>query len=169
MHAAPSATCKTSSTDARPVIPPSPAMSLINEALKKAQKLRTGDPAGTAASVPGSGMHVTKRGEPRSAQQLMLMAAGGVVLVVLSVVATFWFVNRAPASKPAPKPVIVKSADTSAPIPAIIPPVVATETLPAKSAPPPVAVEKPVTIATRSEEHTSELQPRQYLVCRLLL
>jgi cytoskeletal protein RodZ len=123
-------------------------MSLINEALKKAQKLRTGDPAGTAASVPGSGMHVTKRGEPRSAQQLMLMAAGGVVLVVLSVVATFWFVNRAPASKPAPKPVIVKSADTSAPIPAIIPPVVATETLPAKSAPPPVAVEKPVTIAT---------------------
>src|SRR3712207_7115307 len=24
-------------------------------------------------------------------------------------------------------------------------------------------------LATRSEEHTSELQPRQYLVCRLLL
>src|SRR3712207_8215891 len=27
----------------------------------------------------------------------------------------------------------------------------------------------PATIATRSEEHTSELQSRQYLVCRLLL
>src|SRR3712207_7389386 len=29
--------------------------------------------------------------------------------------------------------------------------------------------EEPVTIDLRSEEHTSELQSRQYLVCRLLL
>src|SRR3712207_8970159 len=29
--------------------------------------------------------------------------------------------------------------------------------------------EKPIDIAERSEEHTSELQSRQYLVCRLLL
>src|SRR3712207_8590951 len=28
---------------------------------------------------------------------------------------------------------------------------------------------KPATLETRSEEHTSELQSRQYLVCRLLL
>src|SRR3712207_8704719 len=32
-----------------------------------------------------------------------------------------------------------------------------------------VAVVSPAGIVTRSEEHTSELQSRQYLVCRLLL
>src|SRR3712207_7852447 len=30
-------------------------------------------------------------------------------------------------------------------------------------------VSQPVALASRSEEHTSELQSRQYLVCRLLL
>src|SRR3712207_8836133 len=29
--------------------------------------------------------------------------------------------------------------------------------------------DKPITLTGRSEEHTSELQSRQYLVCRLLL
>src|SRR3712207_7807272 len=33
----------------------------------------------------------------------------------------------------------------------------------------PEAVEQRVEVAGRSEEHTSELQSRQYLVCRLLL
>src|SRR5947209_14341871 len=32
-----------------------------------------------------------------------------------------------------------------------------------------MVVEHPITRADRSEEHTSELQSRQYLVCRLLL
>src|SRR3712207_9349381 len=40
----------------------------------------------------------------------------------------------------------------------------AATTRPARSATPPSA-----TRASRSEEHTSELQSRQYLVCRLLL
>src|SRR3712207_8948159 len=31
------------------------------------------------------------------------------------------------------------------------------------------AVAQPPAVGQRSEEHTSELQPRQYLVCRLLL
>src|SRR3712207_8206197 len=31
------------------------------------------------------------------------------------------------------------------------------------------AVERPMSLSLRSEEHTSELQSRQYLVCRLLL
>src|SRR3712207_8344304 len=30
-------------------------------------------------------------------------------------------------------------------------------------------LDRPVDLVTRSEEHTSELQSRQYLVCRLLL
>src|SRR5258707_2673515 len=33
----------------------------------------------------------------------------------------------------------------------------------------PQAVSAPVPVLVRSEEHTSELQSRQYLVCRLLL
>src|SRR5438445_251688 len=33
----------------------------------------------------------------------------------------------------------------------------------------PLILHKPVCTASRSEEHTSELQSRQYLVCRLLL
>src|SRR3712207_7333689 len=36
-------------------------------------------------------------------------------------------------------------------------------------APSPLAVPRRVTNGVRSEEHTSELQSRQYLVCRLLL
>src|SRR3712207_9595912 len=34
---------------------------------------------------------------------------------------------------------------------------------------PPVRQETPALVRQRSEEHTSELQSRQYLVCRLLL
>ncbi len=114
-------------------------MSLINEALKKAQKLRSGDPAGTLAPMPGGTPRVTKRGEARSTQQLVLIASGAVVLVVLSVVATFWFLNRAPAPKPAPKPVAVKPVDNSTPEPVIIapslpPPVTTPETAPTKPA-----------------------------------
>lgn len=110
-------------------------MSLINEALKKAQKLRSGDPA-AAAPIPGSGnTRITKRAEPRSTQQLVLIAAGALALIVLSVVATFWFVNRTPAPKPAPKPIAVKPADAAAPSPTIVapaikPPVVAPEPAP---------------------------------------
>ena len=122
-------------------------MSLINEALKKAQKLRSGDPAGTIAPMPGGTARVTKRGEARSTQQLVLIASGAVVLVVLSVVATFWFINRTPAPKPSPKPIVVKPADNSAPSPVIVgpslkPPVTPPETAPTKPATAPVVVEQ---------------------------
>src|SRR3712207_7146894 len=40
---------------------------------------------------------------------------------------------------------------------------------PATTASPPSSRAAPPTPAPRSEEHTSELQSRQYLVCRLLL
>ena len=122
-------------------------MSLINEALKKAQKLRTGDPV-TIAPMPGStgNTRITKRSEPRSTQQLVLIAAGALVLIVLSVVATFWFVNRTPEPKPAVKPVAVKPAEPAVPSPTIVAPaiksVVAPETPPTKAALPPVVVKK---------------------------
>src|SRR3712207_8849005 len=41
-----------------------------------------------------------------------------------------------------------------------------TETLPPRA---PACAPRPPVVAARSEEHTSELQSRQYLVCRLLL
>ena len=78
-------------------------MSLINDALKKAQRLRTEDSAGTAPPIAGAGgTRVAKRSEPRTSQQLVALAAGVVTLVVLTVVATVWLVNRPAAPKPAP-------------------------------------------------------------------
>ncbi len=119
-------------------------MSLINEALKKAQKHRTGEPE-TLAPAPGGSGHtmITRRSEPRTTQQIVLISAGALVLIVLSIVGTFWFVNRTPAPKPAPKPVANKPADASAPspivvAPAIKPPAVAIES--ATKAPAPIAV-----------------------------
>ena len=76
-------------------------MSLINEALKKAQRVRTGDTVGSLASMPGGGSRVAKRSAPRTAQQLVLIAAGAIVLIVLSVVATVFLVNRPSDPKPA--------------------------------------------------------------------
>ena len=110
-------------------------MSLINEALKKAQKLRTGEPGATMAPMPGGGS-IAKRGAARSTQQLVLIASGAMVLVVLSVVGTFWFVHRTPEPKPAPQPTTVKSAAPASPSAA---PVIAAITAPA------VAVEPPST------------------------
>src|SRR3712207_7000181 len=41
--------------------------------------------------------------------------------------------------------------------------------MPARALAPAFAAVPPLLLAARSEEHTSELQSRQYLVCRLLL
>jgi hypothetical protein len=99
-------------------------MSLINEALKKAQRNRTGEAVGPVPPPPGGGgSRVTKRAQPRTSQQLVLIAAGAFVLVVLSVVATVYLVNRAPEPKPvstAPKP----AAPSATPAPAATPPLI---------------------------------------------
>ena len=158
MPAAPCVTCKTSLPNAPARLLSSLAMSLINDALKKAQKLRTGDP-GTIAPMPGGNTRVTKRGEPRSTQQLVLISSGAIVLVVLSVVATFWFVNRSSDPKPAPKPVAVKPADPASAAPTVVappikPPTVA-ETPPPKPASPTATAEKPTpAVATRTPTPT---------------
>jgi hypothetical protein len=102
-------------------------MSLINDALKKAQRIRAQEPTGTASPV-GEAPRVVKRRQPRTAQQLILLAAGGLVLVVLTMVATVFIFNRTPDPKPAPpttKPTAPKSGtETSAPSLIIIPPVI---------------------------------------------
>jgi len=75
-------------------------MSLINEALKKAQRRRSGDASDVLPPMPGAGPRVAKRAQPQTSQQLVLVAAGGIALVVLSVVVTVYLVNRPPEAKP---------------------------------------------------------------------
>lgn len=120
-------------------------MSLINDALKKAQRLRTEDATGTMPPMPGGdGVRVTKRSQPRTSQQLVVLAAAALVVVVLTVVATVWLINRPAAPKPAPPaavaPVQPKSA-ADTPTPIIIAPMI--RPAPVAETPPPKAGENP--------------------------
>ena len=94
-------------------------MSLINEALKKAQRSRAGDASDVLPPMPGGGPRVAKRAQPRTSQQLVLVAAGGISLVVLSVVATVFLINRAPDAKPVIPAKSVAPAQTVAPVAAV--------------------------------------------------
>ncbi len=121
-------------------------MSLINEALKKAQRTRTGDLSGTLPPMPGGSGRVAKRSQPRTSQQLILIAAGAIALVVLSVVATVYLVNRPPEPKPAaPAPVVAPSPSapkvTPVVAPVLNPPVLTTR--PAAEMPPVVTQTPP--------------------------
>ena len=70
-------------------------MSLINEALKKAQRVRNQEETDLAPTPGGTVFpRVARRGQPRSAKSLILIATGAVVLFVLSVVATVYVINR---------------------------------------------------------------------------
>ncbi len=134
-------------------------MSLINEALKKAQRNRTGEAADTVPTLPGAGgTRVTKRAQPRTSQQLVLLAAGAVVLVVLSVVATVYLVNRAPAPKPgatAPQPAPPSAAPApTAPAPLMVPPVLNLPIPPPRPAP-----ETPAAVAPSPESEKPATAP----------
>ncbi len=78
-------------------------MSLINEALKRAQRQRKADDAGYAPPVPGQtgGHTVAHRGKPMSSQTLILIVAGAAALIVLSVVATVYLLRDDAAPAPA--------------------------------------------------------------------
>ena len=76
-------------------------MSLINEALKKAQRVRTGDLSDALPPMPGGSPRIAKRSQPRTSQQFVLIAAGIITLIVLSVVVTVFWVNRPSEPKPA--------------------------------------------------------------------
>lgn len=136
-------------------------MSLINEALKKAQRSRAVGADGSLPPVPGGG-YVAKRGPARSANTMLVIGSGAVVLVVLSVVGTVYLLNRgetkpvtpvAPA-KPAPT-AAVAAVDGSPPtVQASLPPAPAPDsihvTLPSSpSAPttPPAAAVAPANAA----------------------
>jgi hypothetical protein len=88
-------------------------MSLINEALKKAQRLRGEEAADSSGSSEVAPRTAGKRGQPQSANTMVLLASGALVLVVLSVVFTVYLVNR--PAKP------VAAVATSKPGPAVSP------------------------------------------------
>jgi hypothetical protein len=97
-------------------------MSLINEALKKAQRARLEDQAVAEAIAPGGA--VPKRRQARSANTMVLIGAGAVTLIVVSVVATVYFLGGDRTSAPAP---VAKSSAT--------PPTVGPTATPATAAP----------------------------------
>jgi hypothetical protein len=115
-------------------------MSLINEALKKAQRARTAGSPDDQPPLPGGG-HVAKRGQARSANSIVLLGSGAVVLVVISVALTVYLINR-PASpsqgtalspKATPAPAVVE------PAPVIVTPVIPAPPPVITAAPPPAA------------------------------
>jgi hypothetical protein len=127
-------------------------MSLINEALKKAQRARHG--SAPADSTPGATGAVERREQPRSAQTTLLIAAGAVVLVVISMVLTALWITRqhqtvpvASATPGVSQPVI---SEPVAKEPATKPVVVS---LPPLSTPPPITV--PVVKPPPTPEHKS--------------
>jgi hypothetical protein len=105
-------------------------MSLINEALKKAQRLRTEDAADPTSSYPASGTGAARRGKPEGANTMVLIGSGALVLVVLSVFFTVYLINRpsTPASAavasaaPVVKPPTVAPAVSETVAPAIVVP-----------------------------------------------
>jgi len=121
-------------------------MSLINDALKKAQRQRTGPL--DAPPMPGGSGGGARGGSGAPTQLLVLAIAGAVVVVVISVVATVWFLNRAPAAKPAANvavavakpPATAPKSDTS---PVIIAPVIVQAPPPAIEAPKPADTPAP--------------------------
>jgi len=146
-------------------------MSLINDALKKAQKMRMQDPAASAPSLPnGNSGPIAKRARPMSARWLVGIVAGAAMLVAGSVLVTvFWL--RKPEPTPAPKPVAPPAAVSESPSPTpAAPPTRKVEPSPApgltSAAPtpivivaPPAAVGGTAPVAPKAETHSTAASP----------
>ncbi len=84
-------------------------MSLINEALKKAQRQRHDANAGTGAPGADSSGTIAKRAQPKSARSMLLLAVGAVVLIVASMVGTALWLTR-----PSPPPAVARTTKVDA-------------------------------------------------------
>jgi hypothetical protein len=126
-------------------------MSLINEALKKAQKQRTGETTPLPAIGGESAERIARRNKPAGFNKLLLYLGGGGAAIAVLVVVGVLLLRKspstpapspAPAASPAPVSVaatpVVKPAE-AAPIPATPAPTVA-QAAPTSPAPTPVAV-----------------------------
>ena len=99
-------------------------MSLINEALKKAQRQRTADPVAVAAPAPGTAeapvARIAKRRAPMPARTLVILVGGGVSLVLMAGLLTFLFWDSGSSEELAPvvphKPVIAVNPLPTTPI-----------------------------------------------------
>lgn len=122
-------------------------MSLINEALKKAQRLRQEDSApGSDASESAPADRVIKRSPPKSTNTMVLLVAGGVALIVLSVVVTVFLLNRPAASPSAPIGNLTPEAPAVPPVlitPPFIPTIEPAPIIIAAAPPEPVPVTPP--------------------------
>lgn len=92
-------------------------MSLINDALKKAQRQRTNNPFGIDAPMPGGGGRVARRGSGMPTQTIVLIAAGCALLVVISGVGAVFFVNGKSTPKPKPAASAATPVSVSPPAP----------------------------------------------------
>ena len=75
-------------------------MSLINEALKKAQRQRDEEQAHPAAPTAGGGTRRSERPPARAAQSLTLMAASSIALIVVGTVVTVSWRHRSASDNP---------------------------------------------------------------------
>lgn len=98
-------------------------MSLINEALKKAQRQRTEAASGGDTPTDGS-PGIAKRAAPKSAKSMVLMAVGVLVIVVLAIALTAWWITR-PIGQPGTEVARAKPAPAApvaeAPAPLVVP------------------------------------------------
>jgi hypothetical protein len=119
-------------------------MSLINEALRKAQQARSGEAGGEAAGPGASPTQPGKRGEPRSARSVLWLTIGGAALVLGTGFATFWWLNRPapelPVAAPRPPARALVAPEKTAPPPA---PIAAAVEAPKPVAPAAVPVKPP--------------------------
>ena len=119
-------------------------MSLINEALKKAQKQRTGEPEPLPTIGGESAARIARRGKPAGFSALIIRIVAGAIGVIAIVVATVIFMRRSPAeSTPVkPAPVVTQAPVVQTPV-----------TKPVEAAPQPQgetpapAVAKPMVVA----------------------
>jgi hypothetical protein len=91
-------------------------MSLINDALKKAAKQRAQEQADVIPPMPGGGGGSYSQGRPKSMQTMVLIGAGAIALIVVSVVITGMMLTRTPETKPATA--VVTPAPLMSPLPA---------------------------------------------------
>jgi hypothetical protein len=125
-------------------------MSLINEALKKAQRQRAEEQANLAPPMPGGGSHRVRRSAPAlSTQTILLLAGGGIALFVVAVVVTVLWINRPGPAKtgPAKSPLAAVAETTVTAAPMIVLPGSLKAAEPDLSAAPPTSKFNPATSA----------------------
>lgn len=130
-------------------------MSLINDALKKAQRQRGDEPGSEPAGSPGGPTRIARREKPPGFQALLLRLGVGVIAVCAIIVTTVLLVRRGDAPSAAVPPVA-----KSAPAVPANPPAPTPKTDPV--APPPAAPNTdtpPVTIAATNPPAATPANP----------